>query len=69
MNYRNRGERCPHGFLRGVVSCPACGETRPNGRKYISSQAGIVVINKRGQGRARQQRAVGYTVRNVKDPR
>ncbi len=62
MNYRNFTPRCPHGFSRQpLIRCWVCDDP-PAGKTayYLPSEAKHGVINKRGKGRVREQRASGY---------
>lgn len=43
MIYRNRGPRCPHGMLIGLIDCPGCGKAKrqtATGAYYIRSTGG-----------------------------
>ncbi len=68
MKYRNRGVRCPDGFDRDLVRCPVCDDVSQYahagvlGNDYAAGyRRKSQVISKRGSGRARAQRARGYT--------
>ncbi len=47
MQYRNRGQRCKHGFMVGVVSCHVCQPPKYTRWKTIRSEGGHVVNNNR----------------------
>jgi hypothetical protein len=54
MEYQNRGQRCKHGFLIGVVTCPVCQSDIRRGRsgaRYERSEGGHVVESGRRKGR------------------
>jgi hypothetical protein len=61
MNYRNRGPRCPHGMLIGVIDCPGCGEARVGKNYYVRSMGGRQVQSQRCHGKARSHRTRGYS--------
>ena len=43
MQYRNRGTRCRHGFMLGVITCPVCQPPKYTRWRTIHSEGGHVV--------------------------
>ena len=65
MQYQNRGQRCKHGFLTGVVTCPVCQHSDlrrgRRGVKYERSEGGHVVNNNRkGRPKIGERSDVSY---------
>ncbi len=63
MEYRNRGERCRHGLMKGVIHCPTCDPPKKYYDKhYIPSSGGHIVTNNKGKKAVREARPSEYIV-------
>ena len=65
MHFQNRGQRCKHGFLTGVVTCPVCQHVDRrrdrHGARYVRSEGGHVVNNNRkGRPKIGERSTVSY---------
>ncbi len=69
MEYRNRGQRCEHGFMQGVISCPVCDSRRWRGkRESRKGEGGHSVYNNKGKKPVREARPSEYITGRARRP-